>query len=131
VSDADRRLRARRAAMDVSDTEAAQAASTDRVRAAGPHGASMFRLVPLGEWCAFASGPNFLDVGILVDCFVDELGRVCAVVDRVRRLQDETDTALSWLLAVGDGLVVPSTSVTHFQGAASRWGSRFQPWGGA
>ena len=127
MSDQKNRAAQRRAATEQTE-EAAAAAAAARGRATGPHGASIFAVVELGDWVAVCSGPNFLDVGILRDVYLDELGRAIAVLDNVKRLNDETETQLTWLVGVGDGLAVPSTACTHVQSATRRWGARFKPW---
>ena len=87
---------------------------------------SVFSCCEIGDWI-HCEGPNFSDAGILRAVFLDEMGRAIAVLDKVRRRRNEDDSGPQWHGDTGNGLHIPSTSVTATQRCADRWAS-FKPW---
>ena len=51
---------------------------------------TIFDCAQPGDWI-HVEGPNFADVGVLRETYLDEIGRAIAVLDKSRRRHDETD----------------------------------------
>jgi hypothetical protein len=74
------------------------------------------------EWVYVESGPNYGEAGLLKEVHIDGLGVAWGILDHCRRKDDESDgSEPTWLLNTGDGIRVPSTSVTLIQKASDRW----------
>ena len=122
MSDADRR-RQERLAEAAGDTDERHRRQLEREGQpqTGAGDRSIFRGL-VGQWVYLESGPNFGEVGMLTDVFVDEIGRAIAVLDRSRRKDNEADgRPTGWLTEAGDGVRIPSTAVSLVQAAALRW----------
>lgn len=127
----ERRRKRERTAQEGVDPVANVAAATDAARL-GPEAlcdTTIFRGL-FGTWVRYEAGPNFAECGVLRDMFIDELGRGVAILDHVRRQDNETDEGPTWLNKEPgiDDQRVPTTAVTHCGPAAKRWGPNFEPW---
>ena len=114
----------RRAA--TGDQEAARRLQVENNRAYGVR--TIFHCVEIGQWLHVECG-RYSDVGVLAEIYIDELGRSVAVLNKVKRRSNETDSGgPSFSMGLGDGLHVPATSVSSCQGARARYGANFTPW---
>ena len=127
MSDEKNRRREREAKKVMGDTVGTEAVNRDRVRATGPHQSSIFSCCPINDWVLVATGVRFAEVGILRDVFLDEMGRAIAILDETWRLDDEQNGTPTYIRSGGDGIYIPSTSVSMVQRCSDRWASKWKP----
>lgn len=67
------------------------------------------------------AGPNYAEVGTIVEVYADEIGRGIVVLDKARRKADENHAGPSWLVGPFDGIRIPTTAITFVQLTENRW----------
>jgi len=127
MSDTSTRELERKAAS--GDPDAVEALHRQNERVYGVKTILDYARIKVGDW-AYLEGPNYHEIGRLVEVGLDEIGRGVAVLEHCKRKKNETTGNGPEILFVSAGGVqaIPTTEISLAQRAADRYGKAWTPW---